>query len=116
MAATAWDTVIQSGAVSTTVIKDKTLGFRDRFDLGKHIAELLANQEGLCALTRLTMLFDGDERDPELRCSLDRIDSNGHYEKGNLQIVCKFANRWKGASDNSAFLGLIEKIRSTANF
>ena len=63
-------------------------------------------------MTGLRMLFDDDEGDPELRCSLDRIRSDGHYERGNLQIVCRFANRWKGASDNGAFLALVEKIRS----
>jgi len=30
----------------------------------------------------------------------------------NLQIVCKFANRSKGASDNEKFLNLIAKIRA----
>jgi hypothetical protein len=55
---------------------------------------------------------DGDDADPELSCSLDRIDSSAHYERGNLQIVCKFANRWKGASDNDKFLTLIGKIRA----
>ena len=101
--------------MSTLVKKDKGFGFRDRYDLEKYIDEVLANQEGLCALTGLTMLFDGDDGYPELRCSLDRIDSNGQYEKGNLQIVCKFANRWKGASDNGSFLGLIEMVRAATD-
>lgn len=48
--------------------------------------------------------------------SLDRIDSNGHYEKDNLQVVCKFANRWKSASDNGEFKRLIEIIRSNGTF
>jgi hypothetical protein len=111
MAVTAWQTVQQSGDVSLTVKKDKSSDFRDRFELERHIEELLASQEGLCALTGLKMIFDDDEGDPELRCSLDRIDSNGHYTKDNLQIVCKFANRWKGASDNACFLNLIERVR-----
>jgi hypothetical protein len=110
MAVTAWETVQQSGDVSLSVKKDKSFGFRDRFELERHIEELLASQEGLCALTGLNMLFD-DEGDPDLRCSLDRIESKGHYTKGNLQIVCRFANRWKGASDNGCFLNLIERVR-----
>jgi hypothetical protein len=62
-------------------------------------------------LTGLEMILDGVDGDRELRCSLDRIDSSKHYERGNLQIVCKFANRWKGASDNDQFKRLVEMIR-----
>jgi len=112
MAMTAVGTIAQSGDVSVVVKKDKTLGFRDQFELERYIDDLMIGQDGMCALTGLRMLFDDDDEDPELSCSLDRIDSNGHYERGNLQIVCKFANRWKGASDNDKFVNLIAKIRS----
>jgi hypothetical protein len=112
MAMTAMETVAQSGSQSIAVTKDKEFRFRDQLDMEKHLDELLAGQDGLCALTGLRMLFDSDDGDPELRCSLDRIDSSGNYELGNLQIVCKFANRWKGSSDNDAFISLIETVRS----
>ena len=62
----------------------------------------------------MEMVFDNEEGDPELRCSVDRIDSSGHYEQGNLQVVCKFANRWKSASDNDEFQRLIAMIGSLA--
>lgn len=60
------------------------------------------------------MLLDREDGDPELFFPLDRIDSNGHYERGNLQIVCKFANRWKSALDNEKFLNLIAKVRASS--
>jgi hypothetical protein len=112
MAMTAMETVAQSGDVSIAVKKDKECRFRDRYELERHIDDLLISQDGICALTGLLMLFDEDDGDPELRCSLDRIDCSGHYERGNLQIVCKFANRWKGASENEVFLSLIRKVRA----
>lgn len=112
MAMMAMDTASQSGDISLAVKKDKQVLFRDRFELERYLDELLTNQEGLCALTGLRMLHDDEDGDPELRCSLDRIRSDQHYERGNLQIVCKFANRWKGASDNDAFIGLLEKLRA----
>ena len=112
MAMTAMATIAQSGDISLVVTKDKQFGFRNQFELEKHIDELIVEQDGVCALTGLRMLFDGDDGGSELCCSLDRIDSNGHYERGNLQIVCKFANRWKSASDNEQFLELIDKIRT----
>jgi hypothetical protein len=112
MAMTAMGTIAQSGDVSLVVKKDKALGFHDRFELEKYIDDLMIGQDGMCALTGLRVLFDADDGDPELFCSLDRIDSNRHYERGNLQIVCKFANRWKGASDNDKFIDLIATIRT----
>ena len=35
-------------------------------------------------LTALPLEMDEIDGDKELVCSLDRIDSNGHYEKDNL--------------------------------
>jgi hypothetical protein len=112
MALTAMDTAAQSGDVSVAVKKDKKCLFRSRFELEDYLKELLAEQGDLCALTGLQMVFDDEGGDSELRCSLDRICSNGHYERGNLQIVCRFANRWKGSSDNDAFVVLIERLRT----
>ena len=113
MAMTAMGTIAQSGDVSLVVKKDKALGFRDRFELEKYIDDLMIGQDGTVAPSRACgCCFDDDDGDPELFCSLDRIDSNGHYERGNLQIVCKFANRWMGASDNDKFVNLIAKIRT----
>jgi hypothetical protein len=113
MAMTAIATVKGSGAISEIIKKDKEFRFRDQFEMEHHLAELLDIQEGLCALTGLAMVLDGEDGDPELRCSLDRIDSNGHYQRGNLQVVCKFANRWKGSSDNADFLRLLEMLCSS---
>jgi hypothetical protein len=112
MAMTAMETAQQSGAQSISTKKVKNFLFRDQYELEGHIAELLDDQEGLCALTGLSMLLDSADGDAELRCSLDRIDSGGDYERGNLQIVCKFANRWKSDSDNAEFVRLIAKIHS----
>ena len=47
-----------------------------------------------------------------LRPSVDRIDSNGHYEHGNLQIVCQFVNFWKADSNNEEFKRLLMLVRS----
>jgi hypothetical protein len=81
-----------------TIIEDAlsvSVQFRNQFELENYIDELMLVQDGVCALTGLRMLFDDDDGDPELRCSLDRIDSNGHYERGNSRLSA-IANRWKG--------------------
>jgi hypothetical protein len=111
MADSAWQTAAQSGKVSLSVNKDKKFVFTTKGELERHLIELMESQEGLCALTNLVMLHYGFDGDADLRCSLDRIDSDAHYERGNLQVVCWFANRWKGASDDEKFKQLIEKIR-----
>jgi hypothetical protein len=43
---------------------------------------------------------------------LDRIDSSGHYEDGNLQVVCQFINFWKGDSENELFARLLMLVRN----
>jgi hypothetical protein len=113
MAKTAFATALQSGKTVTTQTKTKEFSFSERRELEPHIIELYKSQEGLCALTGLEMILDFVDADRELRCSLDRIDSSGHYARGNLQVVCKFANRWKNASDNDEFKRLIELVRKS---
>ncbi len=110
MAMTAMATANAGGTSSTAVKKEKEFRFKDKYELERYIDQLIENQEGLCELTRIKLSYDGDDGDEEFSCSLDRIDSNGHYERGNLQVVCKFANQWKGDSANDLFLRLIEEV------
>lgn len=90
--------------------KVKNFGFRDTQALEAFIAELYERQEGLCAISDLPLQDKGGD-DPQLCCSLDRIDSQGHYEPDNLQIVCRFINFWKSDRDNSEFRRLIAVLR-----
>lgn len=43
------------------------------------------------------------EEEKALMPSVDRIDSDGHYEDGNLQIVSRFINARKSDSDDEEF-------------
>ena len=99
-----------NGQSVETTTKVKEFRFR-RPDLESYLASLLSDQESLCAISGLPLQFDGDHDDPEMLPSLDRIDSDGHYEKGNLQVVCRFINRWKGADDDAQFRRLIGVLR-----
>jgi hypothetical protein len=92
-------------------VKNKELRIPEK-QLEPYLAALLESQEGLCAITGLPLQFLGDEDDKEMLCSLDRIDSDGHYEIGNLQIVCRFVNRWKNDALDREFRRLIELVRS----
>jgi len=91
-------------------VKNKELRIIEN-DLIPFLHALLSEQDGLCAITSLRLQYDTDVDDPEMLCSLDRIDSNGHYERDNLQIVCRFVNRWKNSSDDAEFRRLIGVLR-----
>ena len=111
MSATAKGTVdFSNGQQVLRAVKNKDLLIPER-ELEPFLEALLADQDGLCAITDLRLQYDGDEDDNEMLCSLDRIDSSGHYEKDNLQIVCKFVNRWKNSSDDGEFRRLIGVVR-----
>lgn len=82
-------------------------------ELRSYIEALIREQGHACAVTGLPLQFEGECDDPEMLCSLDRIDSDGHYERGNLQVVCRFVNRWKSDSDDADFRRLIEIVRGS---
>jgi len=67
-----------------------------------------------CNLTGLEFQYHGPGADKNLLPSMDRIDSNGHYEFGNLQVVCQFVNFWKSDSDNSEFKRLLRLVMRAA--
>ncbi|HEY7576464.1 MAG TPA: hypothetical protein VH855_02625 [Acetobacteraceae bacterium] len=83
-----------------------------RLALEKLLLELIKKQESRCALTGIPFHFPRDPNcDKELLPSPDRIDSSGHYEPGNIQIVCRFVNFWKGDSDDAEFRRLLALVR-----
>ncbi|VVN21395.1 hypothetical protein [Pseudomonas fluorescens] len=116
MAQTAWRTTqAANGQEETRTVKVKDFGFRDQDELRAYLQELFTLQEGLCALTGLLLRHHSPDVDEELVCSLDRIDSNGHYEPGNLQIVCRFANRWKSDRGNTEFMRLVQLLKNSSD-
>lgn len=101
-----------NGQEMLQTIKNKNNAFISLEVFSQHVADLMVRQKFCCAITGIPLLPDdtlgGDE---EMRASLDRIDSNGHYEPDNLQVVCRFINRWKGAGQNAQFLSLMGTLR-----
>lgn len=99
-----------NGQVVPTTVKNKELRMSDA-ELDNLIRDLLKIQEDCCAITGLPFQFQGAQTDNNMLPSLDRIDSNGHYAKDNLQIVCRFINFWKQASDDTEFRRLVDLVR-----
>jgi hypothetical protein len=80
-------------------------------EMREFLVRLYIEQHGLCALTGLRMLLNDDGGPKDMRLSVDRIDSDRHYEPKNVQLVCQFANFWKSNGDNGRFKELIDVIR-----
>ena len=99
-----------NGQLGERIVKNKELRMTTA-ELEKLLGSLLDLQGHRCALTGIPFHFAGPDADKNLRPSVDRIDSNGHYEHGNLQIVCQFVNFWKSDSDNEEFKRLLMLVR-----
>ncbi|MCF3595727.1 hypothetical protein LZG00_17170 [Rhodobacteraceae bacterium LMO-12] len=99
-----------NGQMVEAKVKNKELRLSDA-ELDQLLRELLEVQEEHCAITGLPLQFRGTHTDENMLPSLDRVDSNGHYERGNLQIVCRFINFWKQASDDAEFRHLLNVVR-----
>lgn len=100
-------TVQQSGKVQSRTLKNKELRCKD---LEATLDALFHRQGYRCAQTGVGFV----EADPELRASLDRIDSDGHYEDGslddgphNLQLVTHWYNIAKGVRSDAEMRRLI---------
>lgn len=72
------------------------------------LERVLSEQDYKCAITGIPISDDNNAED--FRLSLDRIDSSGHYEVGNIQFVCRCVNMWKGARDDIEFRQILSKV------
>ena len=93
--------------------KEKDFGFENDEELRLYILELHSIQNGRCELTGLSYSSRIGASRGDMMMSLDRIDSDLGYVRGNLQLTCWFANRWKGASNNGTFINLIRLIKES---
>ena len=99
-----------NGQVVERVIRNNELRMTSD-QLEKLLASLLDLYENHCALTGIPFHFDGPQADRNLLPSVDRINSDGHYEEKNIQVVCRFINLWKGDSDSEEFKRLLLLVR-----
>lgn len=99
-----------NGQKEERVVKNKDLKLSNR-ELEETLRLLIVDQDGNCNLSGLPLQFLGTQQDEQMLASLDRIDSNGHYEAGNLQVVCRFINKWKSDMKNDEFRRLMAKVQ-----
>lgn len=90
--------------------KLKELGLTHE-ELDAQLRKLMEKQKGRCALTGIKLDLRKEGFDRKLWPSPDRIDSDGHYEASNLQVVCAFLNAWKSATPDEEFRRLLALVR-----
>lgn len=64
----------------------------------------------LCPLSGKSLIYHRGKRDSEANASLDRIDSNKGYVKGNLRWVDKHVNKMRLNWTDEEFLSLVAEI------
>jgi len=101
-------TVKNSGTTTKVNRKVKNLDM-SKDELETLLTKLLQQQNWNCALTKISMTKNGN---PAFFPSLDRINSDGHYTTNNLQVVCRFVNKWKSDQPNDEFLSLLKLVKS----
>jgi hypothetical protein len=69
-------------------------------------------QNGICPYTGIAMIphVKGGRNDKRWVASLDRIDSNEGYRRGNVQFVTQLANLGKGVLSDWEFKELLKKL------
>ena len=70
----------------------------------------LYNQSQICSLSGIDISLDRYKSVSEQNLSIDRIDSNKGYIKGNIQLVDKRINMMKGSLSNEEFIELCKKV------
>lgn len=73
----------------------------------KELAEKYIQQNGICALSGITMENFSKSK---YRPSIDRIDSSKDYSIDNVQFVCSIVNVMKNKFPESIFIDMCEKI------
>lgn len=99
-----------NGQTVEVTVKNKDLKMLGS-ELDALLLRLLKQQNERCAITGLPFQYEGDKN---MLPSADRIDSSGHYEASNLQLVCRFINFWKQATPDAEFRRLISIVRDSS--
>jgi hypothetical protein len=84
-------------------------GYNINFDW-TFLKELWELQKGNCAISKIPMTYEMFNGRTPTNVSVDRIDSNKGYEKGNIQLVCMAVNQMKSDLDAEEFIYFCEQI------
>lgn len=101
-----WYCIVMGLGENLTNSRKRSDKFGWRFDLTlKYLAELWFEQNGRCALTNILLDYEKGNlasKNP-FRTSVDRIDNNRGYVKGNVRLLTHWANNAKSTWDDDTF-------------
>ena len=78
-----------------------------------YIKELWEKQDGKCALSGLPMSFPNSEHKDAFQASIDRIDNDKGYIKGNVRITCLIANLCRNGFSDEDVIKFCEAMCAT---
>lgn len=91
-----------NGTKNTKKTRDKSINT-------KYLRELFDSQGGKCYWLGISL--DPTRQDKLRTPSIDRLDNNVGYEKGNIVISSRFANLGRGNVDKDLFSLFIKSIK-----
>lgn len=82
-----------------------------KFDIDiNYMMQIYIDQGGDCAVTGDRMTSIGGGKFVRANCSIDRKNPRGGYEKGNVQLVCRYANTMKNDCDMDELVEFCHKV------
>ena len=102
--------------LSTTILTDSAKRARNngwRFDIDRdYLVSLWHAQQGRCAVSGMSMQTQSGTREQKnpYRASLDRMDNNQGYVRGNVRFVCHWVNNAKSTWTDDVFDSFIGAI------
>ena len=84
----------------------------------EYLKQLLEKQNGLCAYTSIVLELPRSSQDEDIKksptkLSLDRIDPNIGYIKGNVEFVCYCVNVMKNDFSKDEMINFINQIKNS---
>jgi len=82
----------------------------------KYLKSLWDNQEGKCAITGVDLILENKVSNPNYSASIDRIDSNKGYTKGNIHFISVTTNYAKNKYSLETLREYFEIVLSCTHF
>jgi hypothetical protein len=98
-----------------SIISRKNYGRKGNVDIDlKYLKFLWESQDGICPIAGIKMQLKGQRKGKAnpYQASIDRIDSNLPYQKGNIRYICLIANFARHTFGDEVLFDFCEKTTS----
>ena len=93
-----------SSTLSDSKKRGRNMGFAFNLDI-TYMLEIYFNQQGRCVLSKKPLDFKSGTQSMKnaYKASIDRIDNNKGYIKGNVRLLCHWVNNAKSTYSDEVF-------------